>query len=995
MRAAYERQIQTLLDRLLAEQRWPDLRQWAEHWIAQGAAPEPAFRALMLAYAAQGDMSGLAGVYQRCMEALRDQLGLDPSPQTRTLYEQLLRGEGLPVAAAQPAPPPIVETTDKVVPNNLPASTTGFIGREAQLAEIDRLLADPTCRLITLAGVGGIGKSRLALQAARQQLNHFADGVFFVPLASVNSETLIVSAIAQALGFSFYGGGDPAEQLFSHLRDRQMLLVLDNFEHLVAGGGVVNTLLERAPRVKCLTTSRERLNLRGEWVISLEGLGVPDRDDVLTPEDYSAIQLFLQSARRAQAGFALGSDDIAQVIRICRLVEGLPLAIELASAWVRAISPKEIADEIARNLDFLSTRLQDLPTRHRSLRAVFDHSWNLLTTEERQAFARLSVFRGGFSREAAVAVADASLLELSGLMDKSLVRRMASGRYWVHELLRQYAQDKLNESGDEAHIRNGHLAYYLKLAQTTDPQLRATDQLAWLSQLDLEHDNLRVALHWASSDEQVTPGLQLSGALARFWYLRGHWVEGRQWLNTFLEMAKDAEADAPLKAALINALAGAGWLANESGADLVYYERALTLSREIGDRWHEAYALRGLGGSNARWADPEQAKAMLDQSLAIFTALKDQWGVALVRFNLGWVEMLLESPEAKVRDWEQSLGEFRRIGDRWGMAVTLSALSYAARFMGDYKYASSLSKESLQLFTELGDRAGVSESLSRLASVAYRRSDYGVAAEIYEESLVIAQALDDRWDVAQIKAVLGMIAAYQGRFETGMAVIDAAIQLGEEVLGHDALGFMLNNRALILYLQGDLTTAERMWTQTAELERNDNNSVGVGYALGYLGQVALLQGEVARAEGLLHEAHDQLVMGGEKRGLALGYFGLGRLALAKGSYAEARQFFGRSLQLRQELGDKQGLAEGLEGLAQTLAANTPDPAQAQKAVGLLSAADCLRAKIGAPLPLVEREGYDAALQALRGCLPEADFRAAWDAGNERKLEEWLEQLLKD
>lgn len=1003
VRAIFERQIQILLDRLTHEQRWADVRQWAERWIAQGGAPEPAFRALMTAQAALGDMSGLASVYQRCIEVLRDQLGLDPSAQTRLLYEQLLRGEGVaaapdPSPAAAPAgpratPPANPTPQPPPTPNNLPAATTNFVGREAQLAEIERLLADPACRLITLTGVGGIGKSRLALQAARLQLDHFTDGVFFVSLASITDVGLIVAAIAQAVGFSFYGGADPSEQLHSHLHDKQILLVLDNFEHLIDGGEVVNDLLEHAPRIKGLTTSRERLNLRGEWVISLEGLGVPDRDDVLTPEDYSAFQLFLQSARRTQAGFALTSGDIAQAIRICRLVEGLPLAIELASAWVRAISLEEIAKEIERNLDFLSTRLQDLPARHRSLRAVFDHSWNLLTEEERVAFARLSVFRGGFQRGAAQAVAGASLEVLTGLMDKSLIRRTASGRYWIHELLRQYARDKLSEAGNETAIRNAHLNYYLGLAQLNDPLLRTSDQLTSLAQLDLEHDNLRVALYWALSDEQVNPGLLLSGALARFWYLRGHWNEGREWLNTFLEMAHDQEQDIALKPALIQALVGAGWLANDSGAELDFYERALSASREISDRWHEAYALRGLGGSNSRWADPEAAKEMLEHSLAIFKELRDPWGIALAEFNLGWVEMTLEQHESKMQRWERSLASFRKLGDRWGLAVTLSALSFAARFVGDYKYAASLSNESLQIFTELGDRAGVSESLSRLASVAYRRSDYGLASEIYEESLRIALALGDRWDVAQIKAVLGMIAAYQGRFEAGLETIAAAITLGTELVGYEALGFMLTNQALTYYLMGDLGRAQDIWQESLTLERNDNNMVGAGYALSYLGQVALLQGQVDKAAGLLTEGHALLLTGGEKRGAALGYLGLAKLALARGELVHASELFKQCLDLRQELGDKQGLAEGLEGVAQTLAANTPDPTRAEQAVGLLAAADCLRTKIGAPLPQVERESYDLALQVLRRVLTDDAYRVAWDAGSERKLEDVLENVL--
>ncbi|HLF02390.1 MAG TPA: tetratricopeptide repeat protein [Anaerolineales bacterium] len=1003
LRGVFERQMQTLLDRLAAEGRWPDTTHWAERWLALGGAPEPAFRALMSAHAALGDTANLANVYQRCIAALRDELGVDPSPQTRSLYETLLRGEQTIIstqtaAASQPASTFIPDSTPR---HNLPVQATIFVGREDLLAEIARLLANSECRLVTLTGPGGIGKTRLALQAASVHVGspmppdagpksgdfgiRFVDGVFFVPLAPVGSPDLIVPAIASAISFTFYGGQDSQDQLLNHLREKRMLLVLDNFEHLIEGAGVIAELLVKAPAVKCIATSRERLSLRGEWLISVEGLRVPE-DGALDHAEYSAMQLFIHSARRVHAGFALPIDEVRHAARICRLVEGLPLAIELASAWVRAISLPEIAREIERNLDFLSTTMRDVPQRHRSLRAVFDHSWTLLSAEERRVFARLSVFRGGFLREAAEAVAEASLPVLSALMDKSLVRRQPSGRYEIHELLRQYARDKLNESNEAIQIRDRHLAHFLKLAEDAEPMLRRADQLEWLGRLDSEHDNLRVALKWATTDEQLEPALRLAASLALFWYFRGHWNEGRDWLGNLLTMSARAEAEGDVRAARARALRGAGWLANDSGDEVALYEQSLALSREIGDQWGEAYSLRGLGGATSLWLEHERVEGYLQASLALFQQLKDIWGCALVKYNLGWLALNREAHDAAMQYWTDSLTGFREVGDRWGKAVTVGALGYAARFDGDYQQAAALSKESLHLFRELGDKAGVSDSLSRLASVAFRRSDYAQAIEIYEESLAIAQSLGDQWDVAQIEGVLGLMAAYQGKFDRAFELTERAIRVGTELYGQDSVEFLLSYLATTAYLQGDLDRAQTVWNKIAGFARKHSDRLVLGYTINYLGWVALHRGDLAEAEALLNEGHELLRHAGDRRGFALALYSLGRLARAQGDLAQAESMLKQSLLMRKEMGDKLGMAEALEGLAGALAAHG-NKDSATQAAKLFGTAGQLREKIGAPLPPVERSAYERDAIAARAQLGDKAFNAAFAAGRGTKVGE--------
>src|SRR4051794_34428737 len=352
---------------------------------------------------------------------------------------------------------PLLKTVEAGM-KNLPLPRTSFVGRASELEAIDRLLENPDCRLLTLVGPGGAGKTRLALEAAARRVDRYQHGVHFVPLASVSSPDFLAPALAESIQFAVDGahsGFSAQEQLLDYLSERCTLLVLDNFEHLVEGSGLLSELVDRAPHVELLTTSRERLNVQSEWVLDVEGLGVAENGN----GNASAVRLFVERAKQVVPGFAV--DDAAEVLRICRLVDGMPLGIELAASWVSVLSCTEIADEIEGSIDFLATSKRDVPERHRSLRAAIDQSWRLLTDEQRGAFSRLSVFRGSFDRAAAIAVTGADLRLLSELVAKSLLRRPDFGRFELHELLRQYAAEQLTASpGEEAAARERHAGHY-------------------------------------------------------------------------------------------------------------------------------------------------------------------------------------------------------------------------------------------------------------------------------------------------------------------------------------------------------------------------------------------------------------------------------------------------------------------------------------------------------------------------------------------------------
>lgn len=714
---------------------------------------------------------------------------LEIAPDVRPVFLQVARGQ-LPVdrlpqpgGAAAPGTSPDVAPlkAPSHVPSHVPRPATPLVGREAELAALTRLLRAPHCRLLTLVGPGGIGKTRLALEVAASHGGCFCDGVFFVSLAALTSPSFIVPAIADEIGFDFSGPLDPQTQLFHHLRQKSMLLVLDNLEHLLEGAGLVAALLEHAPELKILVTSRERLNLTGEWLFDLQGLPVPPIEQGDGAEEYSAVELFVQSARHVQIGFVLQAEERAAVTHICQLVEGMPLAIELAASWLRVLSCEEIAAEIARSLDFLASSMRDVPPRQRSLRATFDHSWNLLSPDERRLLCRLAVFQGGFNRPAAEQVAGAPLAALSALVDKSLLRRAESGRYDLHEVVRQYAAAHLaDDAADDVATHDRHSEFYLALLRDREGCLKSHAQHAALLELTGEIDNLRAAWAWAIGRENF--GL-IGSALRSFGWLfeiRGWLREGVAQLDLVVHAMRSKPETAERQQVLGEALTQQGLLYFRWGRfddALGVLEESLALLRPLGDRGLlpdpllYAGILLHLNGELAR------AQAFMEEGLACAQATGDQWFAAYANYNLGYIASLYGRYDEGYEQMCDSLAMWRAIGDPRSIALGLNYISPTAIQLGYYAQAEAFLQESLALTTQVGDRWGEGSAYRFLGMAALAQGDARTAQALFRKSLEVFAEFVIGWDIVRTLTYLGEAAGALGDLaEARRILLDALVQ---------------------------------------------------------------------------------------------------------------------------------------------------------------------------------------------------------------------------
>ena len=700
--------------------------------------------------------------------------------------------------------------------HNLPLELTSFIGRQREIAEVKRLLLEDKNRLLTLSGSGGCGKTRLALAVAFEVVNSFEDGVWWVELASLSDPDLLPQAVASALG-SALGvrevlGRSLSAMLVGHLKPKKTLLVLDNCEHLVEGcAALANTLLRSCPDLKILATSREPLSIAGERSWPVPYLSTPDPQHLPPIElmgRFESIRLFVERAHVRRPDFSLRPENAAMVAKICRRLEGIPLAIELAAARVGTLSVGQIAEKLGDSLTLLVGRDRVAPERQRTLRGTLDWSYDLLSQRERELYGRLSVFAGGWTLEAAEAVGvddgmkhDEILDLLDRLVDKSLVvAGEASGeselRYRMLELVRRYGLERLEESGEAERVQERHARYYLTLAEQAAPALQGAQQAAWLERLENEQDNLRWALGLSLERGDAETALRLGAALWRgFWYVRGYLSEGRRWLEEAL--AVSGEGATVLRAKALNGAGHLAWCQSDFEHAAMQFRKSLTLSRQLEDKAGVAAALNGLGRVAYSQGNLAEGRAMLEEALAIHRELNDAWGTAESLFVSGIVALYQGDYAVAHALLEESVTLFRDVGDREGVAVSLGVLGMVALSQGAYAAARSLLEETQAIFKSLADPRGVARALSVLGDVDFNQGDYEAAYARYEEAIGLLKdfvsayqhgpaefgpsqvgmaqvGLDDRWWMAWCLEGLGGVAAARKQTTRAIRIFGAA-----------------------------------------------------------------------------------------------------------------------------------------------------------------------------------------------------------------------------
>ena len=881
---------------------------------------ESAYRQMMILLANSGQRSAALAQYKTCRQVLADELGVEPSPETTRLYERLI-GDRLPIS------------------HNLPGQQINdFVGRIKELSQASTNLSDPACRLLSVVGPGGMGKTRLALEIARRQIQPeqsllgttFTDGVYFIDLtaltlpepvkATPRSNQLandLATAIAKALDLSFQGSADLLSQLQTYLRDKTMLLILDNFEQLAPEAELLSHFLQATPNLKMIVTSRERLNLVEEWVLSIEGLDFPPvpspslTAQTLIPselETYGAVALFVQRARQIQADFTLSKAEAQSVLRICRLVEGIPLALVLAASWLSVLSCAEIAAEIERSLDFLQSSLRNIPARHRSVRAVFEQTWQRLSENEQAVLSQLSVFKGGCEREAAEVVVGASLRILAALVGKALLRRMESGRYKMHELLRQFAAEKLQDTFSHTETTlTAHAQYYGDFLQKRERDLKGGRQLEALREIAADVDNAWASWRWAVEHRD----LELIQRALESFYL-------------FFEMQGQAQVGISAFEQAVAALRDPT-LTPKSPMEKVYN---LVWGQLIG---RQGFLANRLG-------DFEPSLDMMRESVSCLrqAGTAAQAELALSLHHLGQ-EIYIKGEYAEAKQlMQESLTLAEAVDDEWVLGQVWLVLGETAEFQGEYLQAEPFFRKSIDNLARLGEQRIKAFALNNWGRAAYAMGNYSQARQLIEEALQIRQTFGDLIGLVYSRLDLGKLALLEGQLLEADQQIRRALAISEEIGERDQTARCLNGLGILFRLQGDLIQAEESHQTGLTIYQELGSKRGIPFTLSNLGCVVYEQGDFQQAEQHFLESLkvSQAFDNSGERASALRH--LGHVASALSHDADARRYYQQALEIVVRTGAAPVALDIFLGWALHLSCSGQPNAVDQQAVELLT-----------------------------------------------------------
>jgi non-specific serine/threonine protein kinase len=758
---------------------------------------------------------------------------------------------------------PVVKTP-KVRLGNLPVPSTPLLGREQELEALTQLLLRDEVRLITLTGPGGTGKTRLGLQAAANLSETFTDGTFFVSLAANTDAKLVMSTIAQTFGIFENPVRSVAEGVITHLHEKNLLLLLDNFEQVVEATPVVAELLAACPQLKILVTSRSVLHLMGEHEFPVSPLATPNPKHGVTLAaltQYAAIKLFIQRAVAVKPDFILTQENALAVAEICFRLDGLPLAIELAAARLKLFSPQTMLARLEKRFELLKGGARDMPVRHHTLQQAIAWSYDLLCTEEKSLFRRLAVFSGGCPLDAVEVVCRAenvlpcsALDVIAALVDKSLLRQDQTAedepRFLMLETIREYALECLRASEDWEAARRAHADFFLALALQAEPELTGPKQKIWLTKLEREHDNFRTALKWVEETGEADHGLHLGGALWRFWLVRGHMLEGRERLTALLALSGSTQRTRE-RAKVLNG--------------------AATIIHELGDY--------------------STAHSLLHESLEIWRELGDNKAAAAAINNLSWLAVMrCEFDTARTLSAE-SLMLYRELGDKRGIALALNNLGWAACLQGDFKTGWSLLESGLNLRREIGDERGIAYVLTSLGWIEGMQGHYEKATSLLEEAYGRLKVLEDKQLMAIALSYQSIAAIVHGDFARAQTLLEESAPLIKEVGSKWGMAFYCYTSGIVAHEQGNSNLAEERLEESLALFRGLENKWGMAYVLNFRGHVKLEKNDMDCALACYKESLHLSKATGNRLGMANALLGFGRLSHAAGNHNRAARLF--------------------------------------------------------------------------------------------------------